>query len=214
MLYELSTHPEIQPLLRNQLLTLPRSHARSSPEHSQALTHLTLLDGIIRESLRLRNTSPGLDPRVSPSSQPCGFGAIAALPANTRVGRYGALLGRDAEIFSPNPEEWDPFRWVDNDGEGIARMTRSFLAFGSGARGCIGEPIAMECMYYLSLVVWMGRGLTDDFVLVLRLALVTIYTDYETSVADASEYPGRGLMSAGCTETLLLRFEKVGGADG
>lgn len=47
-------------------------------------------------------------------------------------------------------------------------------------------------------------------VLVMRMGLAAIYTSYETSIADESEYPGANrCMSSECSERLMIRFKKL-----
>lgn len=46
--------------------------------------------------------------------------------------------------------------------------------------------------------------------LVMRMGLAAIYTSYETSIADESEYPGANqCMSGDCSERLMIRFDKL-----
>ncbi|KAF4880085.1 Tryprostatin B 6-hydroxylase [Colletotrichum siamense] len=187
MLWELSRHPDIQAALHVELSSLKQPLSESNLPESRDLEQLELLNGIIKESLRLRNTAPGLDPRVSPAHGTSKFGRIDELPSHTRVGTYGRHLNRNPDVYL-DPEVWNPYRWVSKEPKDLAAMNRWFYAFGSGQRGCIGQPIAME---------------------LLRMGIASIYTSFKTSVADETEYPGAECMSAACTETLLLRFEEV-----
>lgn len=46
----------------------------------------------------------------------------------------------------------------------------------------------------------------------MRYAVAAIYTNYRTSVADESEYPGdEGFVGGDCREKLFLRFEPICG---
>lgn len=43
----------------------------------------------------------------------------------------------------PNPEVFEPERWIENTPEKLQEMERSFLAFGAGSRTCIGKNISL-----------------------------------------------------------------------
>lgn len=150
MLYELSRHPDVQAELRSELASIdgpfssdPAGAGRLLPQ-PEVLEGLPLLDACIKESLRLRNTSPNLDARVSPAHGPSAFGRISALPPGTRVGTYGWCLNRNPHVY-PNPDAWVPDRWRPGGSPDTVAMNKWLFAFSSGSRGCIGQPIAMEC---------------------------------------------------------------------
>ena len=57
------------------------------------------------------------------------------------------LMHRDPTAF-PDPERFDPTRWLDPD---KARFRDKFLtAFSRGNRMCIGQPLAM-CELYIAI---------------------------------------------------------------
>ncbi|RYP90234.1 hypothetical protein DL770_003655 [Monosporascus sp. CRB-9-2] len=190
MIYELSRHMDVQRELRKELHSIDNPF-RDTSNHtglpaSEALERLPFLDAIIKESLRLRNTSPNLDPRVSPAHCTSHLGRISCLPPGIRVGTYGWWLNRNPHVY-PDPDSWRPNRWLRGGSEDAAVLNRWLFAFSSGSRGCVGQPIAME---------------------LLRMGLAAIYTSYTTSIADEREYPGANQsMSAYCTDKLFICFK-------
>lgn len=148
MVYELSRHMDVQTELRKELQSINNPfydgiNLTDLPE-SETLERLPFLDAVIKESLRLRNTSPSLSPRVSPANCNSHFGRIPNLPPGTRVGAYSWWLHRNPDVY-PNPESWIPDRWLGKDFQEISILNKWFFAFGGGSRDCIGKPIAMEC---------------------------------------------------------------------
>lgn len=162
MVYELSHHPEIQSELREELrsITNPLLDTENPTDipHSQTLERMPLLGAVIKECLRLRNTSPNADPRVSPSNCSCRIGALESVPPGTRVCSFGWCLHRNPNVFA-DPLTWDPKRWLEEGRGDAAAMKKWFFAFGAGSRQCIGQHIAVECKL-LSRVEECGRLLT------------------------------------------------------
>lgn len=60
------------------------------------------------------------------------------IPAGTTVFLAPLILHRRADLF-PNPEAFDPDRWLGPDPQPFA-----YVPFGGGARRCIGEEFAMR----------------------------------------------------------------------
>jgi cytochrome P450 len=213
MLYELSRHPDVQRELLRELHSIDNPfrdiQSQDNLPASEVLERLPLLDAIIKESLRLRNTSPNLDTRVSPAHSTSRLGRIPNIPPGTRVGTYGWWLNRNPVVY-PDPEAWNPHRWLLQVDDGLA-LRKWMFAFSAGGRDCIGQHIAMECKVlpfpdrWTTLTEHLGRGIP-----VLRMGLATIYTNYTTYISDESAYPGANKrMSATCTEKLFLRFERL-----
>jgi cytochrome P450 len=66
------------------------------------------------------------------------LGGESFVPAGTTVFLVPLILHRRAEYF-PDPERFDPDRWLDADPPPFA-----YVPFGGGARRCIGEEFAMR----------------------------------------------------------------------
>ncbi|KAL9096626.1 MAG: hypothetical protein Q9165_001113 [Trypethelium subeluteriae] len=211
-LYQLSLHPEIQHKLRQELLT-----AVSKPEHSVAydvsasplgtlpqpstLESLPYLHAVIKESLRLRNTFPTSNPRITPSKNGnrgnTEIGPYKKIPAGVRVVCFAYSVQRNEEIYK-EATVWRPERWIAGESreskEELKKMEQWFWAFGSGSRSCIGKHLAME---------------------MLRQGLAAIYTNYSTHVADDSGFGQNGnFVTGGISDSLMLRFEALEKKDG
>lgn len=144
--WRLSQHPSLQAALRTELLTL------AATNDAKALDGLPLLHAIVLETLRLHAPIPGPQPREvrSPSAL---FGPYE-IPGGVRIAGLAQTLHRDASVF-PEPERWDPMRWVEErDEERLRAMHRQWWAFSSGGRMCIGSNFAMqgELPFFFSFV--------------------------------------------------------------
>jgi hypothetical protein len=161
--YELSKNTYLQSLLRKEVRTLdprvswpiqqdsdtaskiPGDLPLPSPKEIDALP---LLNAILYEVLRLHAPIPGMEPRVTPApTSPAGhtLGSYSGIPGGVRVSAMPYTLHRNPQVF-PNPESFQPRRWLDSRPEQLKEMHRWFWAFGSGGRMCIGSHLAMQEM--------------------------------------------------------------------
>ncbi|KAI9781907.1 MAG: hypothetical protein M1835_004163, partial [Candelina submexicana] len=163
LFWELSRNPAIQHELRHELqslsppLTFPTPKPNLPPP--KILDSLPFLQACIMETLRLHPALPGGQPRITPPN--ATIGPYTNLPANVRVSAQAYSLHRNTEVF-PEPEEWRPRRWLDED---AGEKHRWFWAFGSGGRMCVGSNFAM---YEMKLVV------------------AAVYTNFSSDIVDDS----------------------------
>jgi cytochrome P450 len=147
MLYELSRNQDVQSELIAELHSfdnpLRNINDPTNVPDSQTLERLPFLDAVVKECLRLRNTSPNADPRVTPTHRPSRIGELSNVPSGTRVCSYGWCLHRNPDVYA-DPLTWDPKRWLEG-GDDAAAAKKSFFTFGAGSRKCIGQHIAVEC---------------------------------------------------------------------
>ncbi|KAK3072458.1 hypothetical protein LTR53_006785 [Teratosphaeriaceae sp. CCFEE 6253] len=136
--------------LRSEISTLPDS------SNARALDGLPILHAIIMETLRLHAPVSGNQVRVSPA-KPTLLGIpgqpVVDLPPNTRIHAQAWSLHRNASVFH-DPDRWNPGRWLDSSPEQLKEMSRSFFAFSSGARMCIGNNLAMIEMKLVTASIW------------------------------------------------------------
>jgi cytochrome P450 len=156
MWYELAKNTTLQSALRKEIRTLnPRitwPPAPGMPLESielpspKQIDTLPLLHATLYEVLRLHAPIPGMQPRVTPHI-PGGttLGTYSGIPGGVRVSAMPYTLHRNAEVF-PDPETFNPRRWIDSEPEKLKEMHRWFWAFGSGGRMCIGSHLAMQEM--------------------------------------------------------------------
>lgn len=95
---------------------------------------LTLLDRVIKESMRLLPPVVYLSPRVNLA--PTSFGPYK-LPPGTMVVGSQYMTHHMAELY-PDPERFLPDRWI-----GAVPSPYAYLPFGAGPRMCLGAPLAL-----------------------------------------------------------------------
>jgi cytochrome P450 len=124
----LSQHPEILRDLDDEIATL-----RGAPPTVEDLARLTLLDGVVKESMRLLPPVP-LHPRIVALDSELGG---HRLPAGSEVFLSIFHMHHDPAVF-PNPEVFSPRRW-----ETIKPTVYEYNPFSAGPRMCIGASFAM-----------------------------------------------------------------------
>ncbi len=145
VMYELSRNRHLQDRLRAELQTLDPPITLKSGKDSfptlKALDSLAFLDAILHETLRIHTASPAPEPRLTPSG-----GIIidnyGPLPAGIRVSSSPYVLHRNPDVW-PDPEVWQPERWLPGGKGATEDMRRWFWAFSSGGRMCIGNNLAL-----------------------------------------------------------------------
>lgn len=60
----------------------------------------------------------------------------------TVVSMQAYTTHRDIDFF-PNPEKFDPDRWINADEAELSRMKEMFMPFSKGTRNCIGSHLAL-----------------------------------------------------------------------
>lgn len=60
------------------------------------------------------------------------------IPRGTPIGMTSMINHWDKELF-PDPDEFNPERWLGNDGQPNYKLQKMLLAFGKGSRSCVGE---------------------------------------------------------------------------
>ncbi len=211
MVYELSRRQDIQKDLCEELLGIANPFlcngiTESSMPILADLEGLPCLESVIKESLRLRTQTPNLAPRVTPPNRRSSVGFLCNLPPGIRIGTYGWWLNRNPDVF-PDPDTWEPRRWLGGGPDAAALRDKWLFAFGGGSRGCIGEQIAMDCN-----VIPPRRAsvANTDYSTVLRLLISGIYSNFKTTVLDEAEYPGANKFhSSFCEDKLFIKFERL-----
>ena len=79
--------------------------------------------------------------RVVPSEGTTISGVF--LPGGTIVGMNPWVAARDRKVYSPDADSFRPERWLDADDATLRLMDRNWLAFGAGARTCLGKNISL-----------------------------------------------------------------------
>ncbi|PLB40662.1 cytochrome P450 [Aspergillus candidus] len=118
----------IRARLLQELATLPEAF----DDHH--LRRLVYLGQVINETLRLFSGVPSGLPRVS--AQDVTLAGVW-IPAGTVITTQAYTLHRDPDVF-PAPECFNPTRWE----QPTKAMKDAFMAFGGGARTCLGVHLA------------------------------------------------------------------------
>jgi cytochrome P450 len=222
IMHELSQRPDLQSSLRTELFSISppmfypsfNNQANEIPQpipnlpSPRSIDNLPLLDAILLETLRLRPSVPGSQPRIIPSRPAlssislCGYTDI---PPGTRVSSQAYSLHRNMEIF-PEPEVWRPERWLDAD-QKKEEMMRWFWAFGSGGRMCIGNHLAALGEQKNCLPLSYSKLIFQSE---LKFVVAAIYSNYTTKIIDDEEIEQLDSYSSGPKgDKLILQFEKV-----
>jgi cytochrome P450 len=119
-------------------------NANLSPIPQWNETHsLPYLGAVVKEALRI-HPAVGLNlERIVPDGGVTLCGQF--FPEGTVVGCNVAVIHFNKEVYGANypVEEFRPERWLEASSEQRSLMDRSFLAFGSGKRTCIGKNISL-----------------------------------------------------------------------
>jgi cytochrome P450 len=109
-----------------------------SPKHLNALRgeleagEEGYLESVVKETLRCRPVVPVVARRLSETASVGGY----SLPAGTILMVSIYLVHHDPDTY-PDPEEFDPGRFVDGVPDGAA-----WIPFGGGTRRCLGASFA------------------------------------------------------------------------
>jgi cytochrome P450 len=112
---------------------LQRELKNASPDSS--LDSLVYLDAVIKEALRCSPPIPMSLPRYVPADGRSIDGYF--IPEHTIVSCQPYTVHRSCEEVFPEPDRFNPDRWLE--GKGAAERNRHFFAFATGGRGCTGK---------------------------------------------------------------------------
>lgn len=166
LMWELS-----QPRSRRFQEALRRELRRARAE-GRGWHELPYLDAVVNEGLRCFPAIPMSLPRYVPRGGRTVDGY--ALPAHTIVSSQPYSVHRlDTAVF-PDPDRFDPGRWLGLDEKDAGaeerreQRKRSLFAFSAGGRGCVGKHLALAEMKILLRDVYAryrtepGAGMRDE----------------------------------------------------
>lgn len=99
------------------------------------LDKLPYLDAVVKEGLRCAPPIPMSFPRYVPIGGRTINGHF--IPEKTIVSCQPYTVHRLDEKVFPDPDKFNPDRWMDE--KGAAERNRLFFAFSTGGRGCTGR---------------------------------------------------------------------------
>ncbi|KAF4443309.1 putative P450 monooxygenase [Fusarium austroafricanum] len=100
------------------------------------------LQACMKEAMRMHPAVGQLLERVVPDE---GFEISPGLhlPPGTIVGMNPWVSARDIAVYGEDADTFRPERWIEADTAQLKLMERNFMAFGSGARTCIGKNVSL-----------------------------------------------------------------------
>ncbi|KIJ65429.1 hypothetical protein HYDPIDRAFT_110496 [Hydnomerulius pinastri MD-312] len=149
MIMAAACHPEAQSRVQEELDMVVGSDRLPNWDDSSSLPQL---HAFISEALRWRPVTPiGFAHRATKDIIWRG----QCIPAGATVFGCHWAISRDPIAF-PDPEKFDPQRWLDQDGQ--LRKDMRFYTFGFGRRVCPGQHLANRSLYItLALLLWSFR---------------------------------------------------------
>lgn len=135
LLYEISKprNAGIQERLRSEITAIPG-------DDIVAIRNSPYVNAVIKETFRTHPTIISTLPRVT--VEPLVL-SKHTLPPNTVVGMQNWLHHRDGSVF-PDPDRFIPDRWLEE----TAEMKSALTPFSIGKRGCIGQNLAWQELYW------------------------------------------------------------------
>ncbi|MET9800919.1 cytochrome P450 [Streptomyces sp. NPDC006368] len=125
--HELARHPEVE----KQLVTEIEEVVGDRPVAIEDVPRLVTVRRVLDEVIRLH----GVTLLMRRATAPVELGGHT-LPAGTEVAFSLYAMHRDPDLY-PEPERFDPDRWLPERRAGTAR--RAYIPFGAGNRKCIGD---------------------------------------------------------------------------
>lgn len=138
--YNLAKNPAIQEELYHEVNEVT-STLNGKQVTYEALHKMKFLDMVVCEGLRIQPPAPQMDRCCSKDyTMDLGNGKSIEIKKDDVIFLPFYLLHHDSKYF-PNPEEFDPHRFSDENRNSI--VTGSYLPFGLGPRACIGSRFAL-----------------------------------------------------------------------
>ncbi|OQD80582.1 hypothetical protein PENANT_c034G09199 [Penicillium antarcticum] len=116
------------------------------PTYTEVSRHLPFYAACIKEALRLNPSGATLLPRVVCPGDPDLIVNGRQVPVDTEVAMNPWIAHRDKNLYGEDAEEFYPDRWLGDPA--AAKVYEKYnLAWGYGARVCLGKPFAMMELY-------------------------------------------------------------------
>ncbi len=132
----LANDPKLQEKIHDEI----NENIEDRPPTQDDKKLLSFTYAFVLEVLRFRPSAPvGIDHVNSNDAELGGY----KIPKNTRV-IFNLYAQNNDPKYWKNPEKFDPNRFLDENGVLKKRKIPSFVTFGLGRRGCLGEKIALE----------------------------------------------------------------------
>jgi cytochrome P450/NADPH-cytochrome P450 reductase len=137
-LYALLKHPEVLRKAYEEVDRVLGPDIDARPTYQQ-VTQLTYITQVLKEALRLWPPAPAYG--IAPLKDEV-LGGKYKLKKNQFITVLVLALHRDASVWGPNPDAFDPENF-SREAE-AARPVNAWKPFGNGQRACIGRGFAMH----------------------------------------------------------------------
>jgi cytochrome P450 len=128
-----------------------------APTYQELEESSPIASAILQETMRLA-PPVWVAPRIA--TQECEIDGVK-IPAGAHVLVSQYVTHRNAKYF-PNPNQWNPSRWLDESFE-KSLPRGAYFPFGGGSRKCLGEYFAIAEARLILLMVAKSFRLTGDF---------------------------------------------------
>jgi cytochrome P450 len=151
-LLQLTAEPKVQDWIRAELTQQARGSDPSSWNYADMYPHLTRVQALLQETLRLYPPVMAL-PRTT-TTQPAPLrlsdGRTFTIPAETVINCGVIAVQMSPQIWGPDSEDWRPQRWIVNDQkqtapkfdagrETLCQPRRgTYAAWSDGPQNCVG----------------------------------------------------------------------------
>jgi pentalenene oxygenase len=130
--HDVTTHPDIERRLHDEVDAV----LGGDPATFEHLPKLDVTGRIIRETLRCHPPVWMLTRAATTDTELAGH----PITAGTNIVYSQYVIHHRADLY-PDPDRFDPDRWLEGNAELIPRV--GFIPFGAGPRVCIGEHIGI-----------------------------------------------------------------------
>ncbi|RCI13083.1 hypothetical protein L249_0196 [Ophiocordyceps polyrhachis-furcata BCC 54312] len=103
------------------------------------------LSGCVNEGLRMAIGGMNRTPRVFPDDDVkiCSW----VIPKGTPISMSTYWMHNDPDVF-PNPESFEPTRWIEAEPDRLKAMQAHFVPFAKGSRACVGQNLVHMQLYH------------------------------------------------------------------
>ncbi|MCB9759784.1 MAG: cytochrome P450 [Alphaproteobacteria bacterium] len=155
-LHYLSTLPELMARVTAEVDAVLGRELSVAPTYAQVMK-LKTVTAVLKETLRLWPPAPAFTRRARADTV---IGQRYAITTRDDVIVFIPKLHRDPSVWGPDPERFDPDRFLG--GAEVGRPMHAFKAFGTGQRACIGRQFALvEATLVLGMLLQRYRFEAD-----------------------------------------------------